>query len=92
LSVALSINSNIFATVDSSYKLVTFISIKSPVFMLPDNTFSPSFIFTNSDSPVRDFKSSRVLPFVTIPSNGIFSPPFIINISPIFISFTSFTS
>ena len=74
LSVALSNSSSIFATVESSNVFWAFISIIFPWLMLPDRTWSCSFISTSSDSPVSADVSSNVVPLITIESTGIFSP------------------
>ena len=60
----------------------------SPRLIEPDKTSSFSAISFASLSPVRADTSKIVFPFITFPSTGIFSPCFIINISPIFISST----
>ena len=88
LSVADSSNSNILATVEFSYKAVTFISITSFLLILPDNTLDDALTFTSSLSPVRAEVSSADSPLITTPSRGIFSPFFTINISPTFTSST----
>ena len=86
LSVASSTNSSILATVESSNRLVTLISITFSILIEPDKTLLFSFTSTNSLSPVNADSSNFVCPFIIMPSTGILSPFFTIKISSIFIS------
>ena len=54
--------------------------------MHPLRIGSPFLTSRGTGSPVNAFVSNTVLPSVTNPSNGTFSPGFIIIVSPIFTS------
>ena len=69
---AFSTNSKILETVDSSNGFVTRISNKPSRLTLPLTISSPDFTLRGKDSPVNADVSIEALPFVTIPSNGIF--------------------
>ena len=86
LSVAFSTKFNIWLTVLFSYVCSTFTSIKPFVFILPDNTLLFSVTSISLLSPVNAELSICASPFITIPSNGIFSPVFTRIISPILTS------
>ena len=96
LLLALSTNSKILLTVESSYFLVTFI------FKIPSKLIHPLKIssslqtFLGVDSPVKAFVSKNDEPSTIIPSIGTFSPGLTKIISPILTSsgstFSSFSS
>ena len=74
---AFSTNSNILATVDSPYSLVT-LTFKTPLlFISPDKISSPALISRGTDSPVNAEVSKKLSPLKTTPSNGTLSPGFI---------------
>ena len=54
--------------------------------MLPAITLSPIFFVIGLLSPVIKDSSVCVVPFIIVPSTDIFSPGFVITVSPLFIS------
>ena len=83
LALAFSTSSKIFATVESSYSLVTLtLSIPSP-FTHPDMISSPSETLLGTDSPVRADVSIKDSPSITTPSSGTLSPGLTTTILPI---------
>ena len=77
--LALLTMSMICASSVSAPIFLAFIS-KLPVpFTVPPTTESPSIFSTEIDSPVIIDSSTELLPFVTMPSTGIFSPGLIFN-------------
>ena len=69
-------------SVVSSPTLVALAFIKPPVFTVAAETVSPSALSTGMLSPVSADSFTAVLPSVTIPSTGIFSPGLTTNMSP----------
>jgi len=67
-------------------------SIAPYMFMVPQNTSSPTPLSIGRDSPVMIDWSSEEVPFITSPSTGTLSPGSILKVSPILISSTGTTS
>ena len=86
LLLAFSTKSSILLTVDSPNSFVTSNLIVPLKLIQPLSTISPFFASLGTDSPVKAFVSNVVFPSIITPSNGTFSPDFIIIVSPIFTS------
>ena len=62
------------------------------MFMVPQNTSSPTSLSIGNDSPVMIDWSRELVPFMISPSTGTLSPGKILNMSPILISSTDIIS